>query len=253
MAQPTDRASLVQYCLRRLGKGAIDINVTDEQADDRIDDAIDYMTLFHFDGIEKKYLSLQVAPGDIANGYFQLANNVTGVTRIFSLDGNSSGTNSLNGDFNIFDLNYQLRLNELYDFTSADYVYFELANEHIRTLEMLFIGDIPIRYNRYNNKLYIDMAWEQRVAPGVYVVAEVYVLTDESAPLFWGDMMMKQLSTAFIKRQWGENLKKFQGTPLPGGLVLNGQQIYDEAVKEIEDLKVTIRETFEAPVQFEVG
>lgn len=254
MAQPTDRASLIQYCYRSLGKGAIDINVTDEQADDRVDEALDYMTLFHFDGVQKKYLSLQVANTDISNGYFQLANNVVGVTRIFPLNGDNLNGQGIQGDFNIFDLNYQLRLNEMYDFTSADYVYYELANEHLRTLEILFIGDIPIRYNRYTNLLYCDMQWDARVGVGTYIVAEVYVVLDwNNSQSFWGDMMLKKLTTAMIKRQWGTNLKKFAGVQLPNGMVANGQAIYDEAEKEIEDLKLEIRDTFEAPPQWEIG
>jgi hypothetical protein len=253
MAQPTNRQDLVQYCLRTLGKGAIDINVTDEQCDDRVDEALDYITLFHFDGVEKAYLSLSVSAGDISNGYFQLPNNVVSVTRIFPLNAGAGGSN-INGDFNIFDLNYQLRLNELYDFTSADYVYFELANEHIRTLEMLFIGDIPIRYNRYTNLLHIDMKWDARVVPSSKVIAEVYIVLDwNNSQSFWGDMMLKKLTTALIKRQFGENLKKFAGVQLPNGMVANGQQIYDEAEAEIERLKLEIRDTFEAPPQWEVG
>jgi hypothetical protein len=254
MAQPTDRASLIQYCYRNLGKGAVDIDVTDEQADDRVDEALDYITLFHFDGVEKRYLSLNVANTDIANGYFCLPNNVVGVTRIFPLNGDSAQGNGIGGNFNIFDLNYQLRLNELYDFTSADYVYFELANEHIRTLEILFIGEIPIRYNRYNNLLFIDMKWDARVSVGSKIIAEVYVVLDwNQSQAFWGDMMLKKLTTALIKRQWGANLKKFKGVQLPNGMLADGQGMFDEAEKEIQDLHAEIRDTFEAPPQWEVG
>jgi len=256
--KPTSRQELIQYCFRRLGQGAIDINVTAEQADDRIDDTLDYFTEFHFDGVEKQYLSMLVTANVMANQYFTMPNNVFNVTRIFPLNTTSVGNSQ---DFNIFDLNYQIRLNELYDFTSADYVYFELANEHIRTLEMLFIGDVPIRYNRNTNILYTDLNWGQGtggpnadVSIGSYVVAEVYTYLPQGDGRFWGDIWLKQFATAMIKQQWGTNLKKTSSTAvLPGGITVNGQQIYNEATQEIADLKENIRSTFEAPPLWEVG
>jgi hypothetical protein len=119
---------------------------------------------------------------------------------------------------------------------------------------MLFIGDIPIRYNRYNNLLFIDMQWDARVSVGSFIIAEVYLVFDwNNSQTFWGDSMLKQLTTALIKRQFGENLKKFAGVQLPNGMIANGQQIYDEAVTEIERLKVYIRDTYEPPVEFLTG
>ena len=253
--QPSSKQELIQYCFRRLGQGAVDINVTAEQADDRIDDSLDFFTEFHFDGVEKKYLSMLVTANVMANQYFTMPNNVFSVTRIFPL--NTQTVNNAQ-DFNIFDLNYQIRLNELYDFTSADYVYFELANEHIRTLEMLFVGEIPIRYNRNTNLLYTDFNWAQgpggSVNIGSYVVAEVYTRLPQGDSKFWGDIWLKQYATQAIKRQWGENLKKTSSTAvLPGGITVNGQQIYNEAVAEMERLEGKIRDTFEAPPMWEVG
>lgn len=252
--KPTSRQELIQYCFRRLGQGAVDINVTAEQADDRIDDTLDYFTEFHFDGVEKKYLSLLVTPAVLANQYFALPNTVFNVTRIFPL--NTQTVNNAQ-DFNIFDLNYQIRLNELYDFTSADYVYFELANEHIRTLEMLFVGEIPIRYNRNTNILYTDFNWATgpggAVTNGSFVVAECYTYLPQGDGRFWSDIWLVQMATAMIKMQWGSNLRKFKGTPLPGGIVIDGQKIYDEAYEEVEKLKLDIRNTFEAPPQWEIG
>lgn len=255
MAKPTSRQELIQYCFRSLGQGAVDINVTPEQADDRIDDALDYFEEFHFDGVEKKYLSLKVTADVMANQYFALPNNVFNVTRIFPL--NTTTVNS-GTDFNIFDLNYQIRLNELYDFTSADYVYFELANEHIRTLEMLFVGEIPIRYNRNTNILYTDLNWAKgpgsSVVIGSFLVAEVYTFLPQGDGKFWGDIFLKQYATALIKRQWGENLKKTSSSAvLPGGITVNGQKIYDEAIADVERLRDLVRSTFEAPPMWEVG
>ena len=258
MAQPQNRQELIQYCFRNLGQGAIDVNVTTEQADDRIDEALDYFAEFHFDGVEKKYLSMLVTPAVMANQYFTMPNNVFNVTRILPLNTTTVGNSQ---DFNIFDLNYQIRLNELYDFTSADYVYFELANEHIRTLEMLFIGDVPIRYNRNTNILYTDLNWgggagggpNADVSIGSYVVAEVYTYLPGGDSRFWSDLWLKRYCTALIKRQWGSNLKKFKGSALPGGLTVDGQQIYDEAITELDELRVLIRDTFQKPPDWEIG
>jgi hypothetical protein len=256
MSIPQNRQELIQYCFRSLGQGAVDVNVTAEQADDRIDEALDYFKEFHFDGVQKQYLSLLVTDQVMANQYFNLPNNVFNVTRVFPLSTDTVNSTSAQ-NFNIFDLNYQIRLNELYDFTSADYVYFELANEHIRTLEMLFIGDIPIRYNRNTNILYTDLDWGAGaggdVFIGSYVVAEVYTFLPDGDSRFWGDIWLKQYATALIKRQWGANLKKFKGTPLPGGIVLDGQGIFEEAKTEIAELRELIRSTFEAPPQWEIG
>jgi len=254
--KPQNRAELIQYCFRRLGQGAIDINVTPEQADDRIDDALDYFSEFHFDGVEKQYLSMLVTPAVMANQYFCMPNNVFNVTRVFPLSTDTVNSTATQ-NFNIFDLNYQIRLNELWDFSSADYVYFELANEHIRTLEMLFIGEIPIRYNRNTNILYTDLNWGQGaggdVYVGCYVVAEVYTYLPGGDSRFWSDIWLVQMATAMIKMQWGTNLKKFKGTPLPGGITVDGQKIYDEAYEEVEKLKMNVRETYEQPVNFLVG
>ena len=256
MSVPQNRQELIQYCYRSLGQGAVDINVTAEQADDRIDEALDYFKEFHFDGVQKQYLSLLVTPEVMANQYFCLPNNVFNVTRVFPLSTDTVNSTSAQ-NFNIFDLNYQIRLNELYDFTSADYVYFELANEHIRTLEMLFIGDIPIRYNRNTNILYTDLDWGSGaggdVYIGCYVVAEVYTYLPDGDSRFWGDIWLKQYATALIKRQWGANLKKFKSTPLPGGITVDGKEIFNEALQEIEELRELIRSTFEAPPMWEVG
>jgi hypothetical protein len=156
MAIPASRTDLKLYCLRKLGFPVIELNLDDDQIEDRIDEAITLWQQFHFDAVQKVYMSHLVTQDDIDNRWIPIDPNVIGVTRIFTLSTqvvNSAATNN----FNMFDINYQIRLNELYDFTSADYTYFELANQHIRTLEMLFIGEVPIRFNRYDDKLYINV------------------------------------------------------------------------------------------------
>jgi hypothetical protein len=254
MAKPQNREQLKEYCLRRLGFPVIEINVDEDQLEDRIDDALTKFQLFHYDGVEKVYYKHLVTQDDIDNRYIPCPNSIVSVVRVFPLF--SSEVNSINnsGNFNMFDLTYQLRLNELFDFTSADYVYFTLAQQHIRTLEMLFIGETPIRFNRRNNKIFVDFNWEGKIAPGRYLVFEAYQILDPSAnDEIWSTTWLKNYTTALFKRQWGENLKKFSGVALPGGITLNGQQIYEEAAAEVEKLEEELRESYEEPPGFLLG
>jgi hypothetical protein len=253
MAKPTSRSELKDYALRKLGFPVIEINVDDDQLDDRIDDALTMYQQFHYDAVEKTYLKHQVTDENKENGYIPIPNSVIGVTRMFPVSTDSVNSNAA-GNFNMFDLTYQLRLNELYDFTSADYVYYALAKQHIRTLDLLFLGEQPVRFNRHNDKLYIDMKWNNRVMTGSYLIIECYQILDpDSSAEVWSDNWLKKYTTALFKKQWGENLKKFAGVQLPGGITLNGQQIWNEAVEEIEHLEKLIRDTYEEPPQFEIG
>jgi hypothetical protein len=247
---PTDRNSLKLYCLRKLGYPIVTINIDPEQIEDRIDEAITRFQTFHYDGKVKWYTSHQITTDDMTNRYVTMDDNVIGVTRIFILQGSS--TVSTGEGFNMWDINYQIRLNELYDYTAGDYTYFELANEHLRMLEMMFTGEIPIRYNRYENKLYIDADWPARFAVGRYIVIEHYRVLDSSTK-FWQDDFLLRYTTCLIKRQWGENLKLFNSVTLPGGMILNGQRIYDEAVEEQQKLERQLRDEFEDPPEWYVG
>jgi hypothetical protein len=252
---PQNRSDLVTYCLRKLGFPVIEINLDRDQIEDRVDEAISLWSQFHFDAVRKFYMSYQLKQADINNKWIPVEPLVIGVNRIFTLSTDQVNSGSTN-NFNMFDINYQIRLNELYDFTSADYVYFELANQHIRTLEMLFIGETPIRYNQYENKLWLDLDWQGTVSVGSYIIAEVWGtldLTTVSTNSFWNDNWLKRYTTALLKRQWGENLKKFQGVQLPGGISLNGQQIWNEADTQCTALEQELRDIYEMPPQFEVG
>lgn len=253
MAKPTSRSELKNYALRKLGFPVIEINVDDDQLDDRIDDALSMYQQFHYDGVEKTYLKHQITAGDISNTYISMPSTVIGVTRIFPL-ATDSVNSTASGNFNMFDLTYQLRLNELYDFTSADYVYYALAKQHIRTLDLLFLGEQPIRFNRTNDKLYIDLNWSNKVTVGSYLIIDCYKVLDPTILTeIWSDTWLKKYTTALFKKQWGENLKKFAGVQLPGGITLNGQQIWNEASEEIEHLEEQLRDTYEEPPQFEIG
>jgi hypothetical protein len=254
MPAVTSRQTLKDYCLRRLGFPVIEINVDDDQLEDRIDDAIQYWQDYHFDGLQKVYYVKRIDNTDVTNKYIDLNNivdssnaalDIVGITRIFPLQ-DSQAT------INMFDLRYQLRLNELYDFTSASYVNYTLTQQHLRSLEMMFTGEVPIRFNRHMKKLYIDWAWGASEAPaGTVVIAEAYATLD--ATLYnrvWNDRWIKEYATALIKRTWGNNLKKFSGLQLPGGVTLNGDKIFEEAAAEIEKLESEMQSEYGAPLEF---
>lgn len=235
------------WCLRDLGFPVIEINVDDDQVDDRIDEAFSYFQQFHFDGVERWYLKHQVTSTDITNEYIPIPDSILGINRIFPIG-------STNASVNMFDLRYQLRLHELYDFTSTSYVNYVLTQQHIRTLDMLFSGETPIRFNRHTNKLYIDQNWISGIQAGEWIVIEGFIILDpDTYTKVYGDRMLLKYATALIKKQWGNNMKKFGGMQLPGGITMNGQTIFDEAVQEIKDLEALIRDTYEEPPQFLVG
>ena len=254
MATITNRTDFTNYCLRRLGFPVIDINVDDDQVQDRIDDALQYWQDYHFDGLQKVYWIKVINQSDINNRYLdastavdQDGNNIeiAGISRIFPLS-DSQAT------INMFDLRYQLRLNELYDFTSASYINYTLTQQHLRSLEIQFTGEVPIRFQRHMQRLYIDWAWGDMEAPvGQVVVAEAYALIDPSVyNLVWNDRWLKEYATCLIKRTWGNNLSKFAGLQLPGGVTLDGKQIYNEACEEIERLEKEMETNYGAPLEW---
>ena len=248
MATITNRQDFTTYCLKRLGYPVIDINVDDDQVQDRIDDAIQYWQDYHFDGMQKVYYIHKVTQQDIDNKYLDLSsiqdssNNATqvlGVTRIFPLQDSLSS-------INMFDLRYQLRLNELYDFTSASYVNFTLTQQHLRSLELMFTGEIPIRFQRHTQRLYIEWSWGASEAPvGTTAIVECYTsLNPNYYGMVYNDRWLKEYATELIKKQWGSNLKKFGGMQLPGGVTLNGDQIYKDAEDEIRRLEEDMEKNY---------
>ena len=256
MAQITNRDDFKNYCLRRLGFPVIDINVDDDQVEDRIDDALQYWQDYHFDGLQKVYYIKRIDETDIANRFIDMSPNVTkdtsnnsleivGVTRIFPIQDSQATVN-------MFDLRYQLRLNELYDFTSASYINYTLTQQHLRSLELMFTGEVPIRYQRHMHKLFIDWAWGASEAPpSTIVVAECYAtINPDVYSGVWNDRWLKEYTTALIKRTWGNNMKKFNGVVLLGGVTMNGKEVYDEAVGEIERLESEMEKDYGAPLQW---
>jgi hypothetical protein len=256
MPSISNREDFKQYCLRRLGFPVIELNLDDDQIEDRIDDALQYWQDYHFDGTQKVYYIKAIDQNDINNKYLDLteakdsSNNaldIIGVTRIFPVQDSQASIN-----ISMFDLRYQLRLNELYDFTSASYINYTLTMQHLRSLELLFSGEVPIRFQRHMQRLYIDWAWGKSEAPaGTVVIAEAYANIDPSIyQKVWNDRWLKEYATALIKRTWGNNLKKFSGIQLPGGVTLNGDKIYEEAVGEIEKLETEMQTEYGAPLEW---
>jgi hypothetical protein len=254
MATITTRANFKQYCLRRLGFPVIEINVDDDQVEDRIDDALQYWQDYHFDGLQKIYYVKAIQQTDINNKYIDLSNvldasnntmEIVGVTRIFPITDTQAGVN-------MFDLRYQLRLNELYDFTSASYINYTLTQQHLRSLELMFTGEVPIRFQRHMQKLFIDWSWGSKQAElGDVIVAECYAsINPDVYGRVWNDRWMKEYATALIKRMWGNNLKKFAGLQLPGSVTLNGDRIFQEAIDEIAKLEQQMQTEYGAPLEF---
>ena len=254
MATITNRSDFKTYCLRRLGFPTIEINVDDDQVEDRIDDALQYWTDYHFDGLQKVYYIKALQQTDIDQRYLDLSTaqddqgnplEIVGVTRIFPISDSQSTVN-------MFDLRYQLRLNELYDFTSASYINYTLTQQHLRSLEIMFTGEVPIRFQRHMQRLYIDWNWGDSEAPvGTVVIAEAYAaINPDVFNLVWNDRWLKEYTTALIKRTWGNNMKKFGCIQLPGGVTLNGDVIYKEAADEIERLEKEMENQYGPPLEW---
>jgi hypothetical protein len=167
MAQPTTRQQFIDYCKRRLGFPVIDINVDDDQISDRVDDALQFFEDYHFDGVEKMFMKHRITQDDINRRWIYCPDAVTYVVGMFPFDDSNSSVN-------MFDLRYQLRLHDLYDFTSVSYVSYEITMQHIRTLNLLFSGTPQIRFNRKQNKIFLDIDWSRDISVGDYVVIDCY-------------------------------------------------------------------------------
>lgn len=246
MALPASRQEFKEYCLRRLGAPVIKINVDDDQIEDRIDDALQMYWDYHSDGTEKQYYRAPITQFAIDNKYIQLPDNIIGAVNVFPI-GSSLSTN------NLFNIRYQIALNDLYDLTSTTMVPYYMAMQHIQLLEQLLVGMQPLRYNRRNNKLYIDMDWD-KTNVGEYVVVEAYSIMDpEEFSGVWSDRWIQRYTTALIKRQWGEHLTKFTDVALPGGTKFNGEKLYNDAVAEIDMLEKELIKSYSIPVSYLMG
>ena len=247
MASVTSREQLKDYCLRQLGAPVIEINVDDDQVEDRIDDAFQFYREYHFDAVEKLYLKHEITANNISNQYIEISNAVIGVERVFPFMNKSTGTN-------IFDIKYQILINDLYTLMSTDLIYYTAVRQELELINQLLVGQKPIRFNRHMNRLHIDMDWAADVVEGTYIIVECWRILDPDVYTdVYNDMFLKRYATAQIKKQWGNNLKKFAGVQLPGGVTLNGEIIYQEAIEEIRQIETEIQSRFELPVDMFVG
>ena len=262
MAVPATRETLKQYSLRALGKPVIEINVDDDQLEDRLDEAIQYFQQYHYDGIRRTYLKYQLTAADKTrlaaingssetatknsvsttwyedNNFLVVPDSVISVINIFPF--------SDKGNMNLFDVRYQLRLNDLYDFSSTSVINYDVVLRHLDFLDHILVGEKPLRFNQHDNRLYIDMDWKNDLQIGEYMVIECYRKLDPTTFTdINNDIFLKRYVTALFKKQWGANLSKFNGVAMLGGVTLNGQQIYSEALSDIEKLENEIRTTYE--------
>jgi hypothetical protein len=253
MASPASRTQLKDYCLRKLGFPVIDLNLDDDQIDDRIDDALQKFRDYHYDGTEEIYLAQQVTANNIADRYVTVSDNIVGVDRLLPVSaGNISSTSSQG--FNIFDINYQIRLNDFYNLLASSYTYYVIAREHLSMLDMIVTGEIPFTFNKKTSQINVHMDWTGRVTTNDYIVFHATRIVDENTySKVFNDTWVKSYATALIKRQWGTNLTKYANYTLPGGLTVNGEKIYSDAILEIEKLEEDLRDVYEMPPQMLVG
>jgi len=271
MASPNTRTTFKEYCLRSLGKPVIEINVDPDQVEDRIDQALQYFAQYHYDGIERIYLKYQITQADIdrarsdnalssvtdvdgatsavwkeQKNYIPVPTAVMSVVKVFPLTGSSS--------INMFDVKYQMRLNDMHSFSSTSIINYEMTMQHLDFLDNILSGDTVIRHNQHQNRLYIDMDWQTDVVADDYIIIECYRKLDPSTfGDVWDDIFLKKYASQLIKLQWGANLSKFQGIQMLGGVALNGEQIYSQAQEEINRLEEQIQLAYELPPVHMIG
>jgi hypothetical protein len=269
MAQPSSRAELKEYCLKQLGKPVLEINVDDDQIDNLIDDAIQYFHERHYDGIDRVFLKHKLTPptksilstsasvGSATTSsvvgagltsltyvegvnYLPLPDTIIGVNNILKI--NSSSVSD-----GLFNIKYQLFLNDVYYYGALDLLNYAMVKRYLEDLDWLLNPEAQIRFNKKNHKLYLDIDWGQ-VGENEYVIIDCYRILDPSdTPKLYNDWWLKKYLTALIKKQWGMNMIKFQGVLLPGGVQLNGRQIYDDGVAEVEKLEQQLKDEYELP------
>jgi len=274
MAKPNTRQELVDYCLRQLGAPVLEINVADEQVDDLVDDTIQYFNERHYDGVEKMYLKYKITQDDIDRGrakgtngigivtttgtsnivgfgtttfnfyetsnYIQVPSSVIGIEKIFKFD-----TSTISGG--MFSIKYQIFLNDLYHFNSVDLLTYAMSKSYLEDIDFLLTTDKQVRFNKRQDRLYLDIDWGAQ-SKDTYLVLECYrALDPESFSQVYNDSFVKKYLTALIKKQWGQNLIKFQGVKLPGGIELNGRAILEDGQRDLEDIKQRMSSEYELP------
>jgi len=275
MAKPSTRQELIDYCFRKLGAPVLEINVDDDQADDLVDDALQLFGERHFDGIERMYLKYELTQEDIDRGsaagttgvgivtttgnstevsglgtvtskfyetsnFIQVPDAVVGIDKIFKFD-----TSSISGG--MFSIKYQLFLNDLYYFNSVNLLQYSMTKRYLEDIDFLLTTDKQIRFNKRQNRLYLDIDWKAQEVGTFLVIQCDRILNPDDFTGVYNDSFLKLYLTSLIKRQWGQNLIKFQGVKLPGGLEMNGRQIYDDAERELESIRSRLISEYELP------
>ena len=282
MAKPTNRQELIDYCLRQLGAPVLEINVAEEQIEDLVDDAIQYFNERHFDGVQPTFLKYRITQEDIDRGKARppgapsnsagqagiattsVTTSIVGTATTFSYYENSNyisippdiiGINKVmqwddyyaSNSGNMFNFRYQLFLNDLYYWGSADILSYYMGMTYLETLNYLLNTHKHIRFNQRSDRLYLDINWDT-ISVDDYIIIDCYkALNGTDYTRLWNDSFLKPYLTALIKKQWGQNLIKFQGVKLPGGIEFNGRQIFDDAVKEIDEIKERMSFNYELP------
>lgn len=249
MAKPNSRQTFIDYCLRSLGAPVIEINVDEDQLDDRVDEALQFYQYYHDDAIEKVYLKHVITQTDIDNGYITTNDLITDVVRILPLRDAVSSTD-------MFDIRYQMHLNDIYSLgflgSLTDYV---MGQQWLALLDLVIDSDDKhVNFEKHKNRLEIFMDWSEEVEVGDNLIVECYRIIDpDTFTDVYNDYFLKRYCTALIKKQWGQNLIKFEGMVMPGGVTFNGRQLYDDAVAELEQLVEEARLNWEKPIDFMTG
>jgi hypothetical protein len=247
MAVPATRDEFKEYCLRKLGKPVIEINVDDDQVDDRIDEALRYYWDYHFDGTDKVYYKHQVTQQDKSNKYITVPENIIGAVRVFPI------ADPMVRSDDLFNIRYQIALNDLYTLTSVSMVPYYMVMEHLALISEMLVGQQPIRFNRHKNRVYVDMDWGM-INVGEFLLIEAYEVVDpDTWNQIWSDRWLQNYTTEKIKYQWGSNLTKFVGMSLPGGVQFNGEKILNDANDEIKKMEQEMISSYSLPVSDMIG
>tara|TARA_B100001057_G_scaffold498474_1_gene605569 strand:- start:951 stop:1775 length:825 start_codon:yes stop_codon:yes gene_type:complete len=267
--KPRNRGQLINYGLRQLGAPVLEINIDDDQLHDAVDDTVQIYQERHYDGIERIYLKYKITQDDIDRGtakgtdgvgivtttgiqtsnvsvtsnFYETSNflavpeNILGVHRIFKFD-----TSSISGG--MFSIKYQLFLNDLYYFNSVNLLQYAMTKTYLEDIDHLLTTEKQIRFNQRQDRLYLDIDWGSETVGNFIVIDCLRAIDTEQ---IFNDPFVKRYFTALIKKQWGQNLIKFRGTKLPGGIELNGREIYDEGVRELQTLRDRMTQDYEMP------
>ena len=280
MAKPATRQELIDYCKRRLGAPVLEINVDDDQIEDLVDDTFQYFNERHFDGVERMYLKHKVTQEEIDRGkaqgttgvgivtttalgvnsgigsisttwyessnYIQVPDSVIGIEKVFKFD-----TSSISGG--MFSIKYQLFLNDLYNFNSVDLLQYAMTKTYLEDIDYLLTPEKQVRFNKRQDRLYLDIDWGAQQADDFIILDCYRALDPASFTQGYNDSFVKKYLTALIKRQWGQNLIKFKGTKLPGGIELNGREIYEDALNDLNDIKERMSTEYELPPYDTIG